>query len=75
MESNRLREIREKRGMAMRELAARSTVAVSTLHNIERYGSSARPSTWQKIADALGVNVAEIRPSVNGDTPCPQPTQ
>jgi transcriptional regulator with XRE-family HTH domain len=61
MQENRLRELREARGMALRKLSAVSGVAVSTLHGIEAYGAYARPQTWTKIADALGVEVWELQ--------------
>ncbi len=53
--ANRLRELREARGMSMRALAARSGLSANALSMIERGKTSPSVSTLYKLADALGV--------------------
>lgn len=53
--ANRLRELREARGMSMRALAARSGLSANALSMIERGKTSPSVSTLYKLADAMGV--------------------
>jgi transcriptional regulator with XRE-family HTH domain len=67
----RLREWREAMGETQATLGERSGVAEHTISRIE-HGASLRPTTARKLADALGVAVADLmeRPPVPlGDAP------
>jgi len=47
-------------GLSVRELARRAGVYPSTVHEAEHGIKSPRLATLQKLADALGVEVAEL---------------
>ena len=51
----KLRELRLRRALTLRELGALSGVAYDTIHGIETGKHQPRPSTVRKLADALGV--------------------
>ena len=65
MELARTKEWRESRGLTQRELAAKAGVGEVTVARIET-GASVTPPTARKIAEALGVAVADLleRPPV-----------
>ena len=65
MKTPRLREWREAMGETQATLGERSGVAEHTISRIE-HGASLRPTTARKLADALGVAVADLmeRPPV-----------
>lgn len=51
----RLRELRRRRALTLRELGALSGVGYDTIHGLETGKHEPRPSTVRKLADALGV--------------------
>ena len=51
----KLRELRLRRALTLRELGVLSGVAYDTIHGIETGKHQPRPSTVRKLADALGV--------------------
>jgi transcriptional regulator with XRE-family HTH domain len=55
-----LRRIRTMRGMNQVELARASGVAQNTISEIETGRREARPATLRKLADALGVEIADF---------------
>lgn len=55
--ASRLRELREGRGISMRQLAAQSGLSANALSMIERGKTSPSVSTLYKLADALGVSI------------------
>lgn len=55
----RLKELREQRGLTQAQLATRAKVERSTIQNVES-GRVRRPNTLPHIADALGVTEAEL---------------
>jgi transcriptional regulator with XRE-family HTH domain len=57
----RLRALRRKRVLSLRELGERADVSKDTLSRIERTGT-AYPSTIRKIAKALEVEPSELVP-------------
>ena len=57
---NRLRELREARGVSMRTLATMSGLSANALSMIERGKTSPSVSTLYRLADALGVPVTEF---------------
>ena len=60
MTPTNLRTIREGKGVSLRALKAKSGVAVATLARIEASDYDPRLSTLRRIANALGVTVAEL---------------
>lgn len=56
----RLRQLRETQEISMRRLASRSGLSANALSMIERGRSSPSVSTLYKLADALGVSMAEF---------------
>jgi transcriptional regulator with XRE-family HTH domain len=65
MQLARTKEWRESRGLTQRRLAAEAGVGEVTVARVET-GSSVTPPTARKLADALGVSVADLleRPPV-----------
>ena len=61
----RLAEWRRRRALALRDLATKSGVGVSTINRIELGHQAARPSTVRKLAVALGVDPAELMERVD----------
>jgi len=55
--ASRLRELREGRGISMRQLATQSGLSANALSMIERGKTSPSVSTLYKLADALGVSI------------------
>ena len=59
--ANKLRSVRESKGMSQEELAARADVSRTTIWSLETNpNADTTTKTLQKIADALGSNVADI---------------
>ena len=56
----RVMQIRNQKGISQRELSQRSGIAGSYLSRIENRHLEPRPKTLRKIADALGVPLAEF---------------
>jgi transcriptional regulator with XRE-family HTH domain len=54
-DGRKLRELRLRRALTLRELGALSGVAYDTIHGIETGKHQPRPSTVRKLAAALGV--------------------
>lgn len=63
---NRIKLIREYVGMKQKELAALACVSQPYLHDLENNRRGAKPETWNKIADALGVTVDELKGDDHG---------
>lgn len=58
---NKVKEIREKRGMSQDELSRKSGVSRATISNIEcGKSNAAKVDTLIKIADALGKKIGDI---------------
>ena len=57
---NKIRELRIDRGLSQAKLAARAELDPSTVNQIERGARDASPLTLRKVAQALGVNLAEL---------------
>jgi DNA-binding XRE family transcriptional regulator len=60
---NNLRAVRAERGVAQAGLAALSGVSPAVICNTEKWGYTPKPSTKQKLADALGVPITAIWPN------------
>ena len=57
---NRVREVRERKGLIREQLAVKAGVSSSTVYLAERAGLMS-PATAEKLAVALGVPVEELR--------------
>ena len=53
-------ELRIKRGLSQRDLADKANVSPSTINLTENDRTSLRPSTARRVAEALGVEVADL---------------
>ena len=56
----RIRELRERAGLSLRELAKQAGVDFSTIHRIERGDESPRLATQEKLAKALEVSTRDL---------------
>ena len=56
----RLRELRQERALALRELGELSNVSLNTIWRIEAGRQGAHPKTIRKLAAALDVDPAEL---------------
>lgn len=57
---NRIRKIREARKLSQKELATLANVSAPYLCDLEKNRRGATPETYQRIADALNVDVSEL---------------
>ncbi len=62
MNVRRLRELRRQKVLSMRELEEKSGVSYNTVWRLETERTGAQPRTIRKLADALGVEPAELLP-------------
>lgn len=58
---NQVRKLREAKGLTQQQLAILAGVTQPYLHDLEKGNRGARPETWARIAEALGVKVEELR--------------
>jgi DNA-binding XRE family transcriptional regulator len=56
----RLRSIREARGVSVRELAASLGVATQRIYDLEKNGSNPTLRTVRELAEALGAELGEL---------------
>ena len=56
----RIRQLRERKGVSLRELARRAGVGVATLSRIEAGVANPRLSTLLRLAEVLGVFVGKL---------------
>ena len=57
---NRIKEIREKARMTQIELSIKAGISQPYLCDLEKNRRGAKPDTYQRIADALGVSITEL---------------
>ena len=60
--THNLKIVRTERGLPIAAVAVKARVGTGTIVMIERYGHVPRPDTKERIAAALGVDVAAIWP-------------
>jgi transcriptional regulator with XRE-family HTH domain len=60
VDGNKLRELRRRRMLSLRELEQRSGVAFDNINKLENERRSAQPRTVRKLAQALGVEPEEL---------------
>lgn len=58
---NRVLELRTERGITQQALATAAEISRPFLVDIEKGRRGAKQETWQRIADALGVKIADLR--------------
>ena len=66
LKTPRLRELRERAALSQEDLAKKAGVARATIADLEANKRPARPSTRRKLAEALGVDPAELMDSETG---------
>ena len=57
---NRIKEIRESKGLQQKELAELVGLSAPYLHDLENNRRGAKPETLERIANGLGVSVTEL---------------
>lgn len=57
---NRIKELRETKGINQKELSEMAGISRPFLCDLEKNRRGAKPETYQRIADALGVPVADL---------------
>jgi transcriptional regulator with XRE-family HTH domain len=57
---NKIRRLRDARALTQEELAEKVGITVAALSRIERNSAEPRPKTRRKLAEALGVEPAEL---------------
>jgi transcriptional regulator with XRE-family HTH domain len=63
----KLKELRQRRVLTLRELEEESGVSYNTIWRLENGHTDARPSTIRKLANALGVEPEELVKVGGGD--------
>ena len=58
---NKIKALREQAGIQQKELAARAEISQPVLCDLENNRRGAKPETYQRIADALGVKVEDLK--------------
>ena len=58
---NQIKKIRELKRINQKTLAEAAKISQPYLSDLEKNRRGARPETWERIADALGVTVDELR--------------
>ncbi len=56
-----LRRVRERRGVSVRQLSAKSGVSATSISEFEELRRMASPRTTRRLAEALGVGEEELR--------------
>ncbi len=57
---DKIKRLRDARALTQEELATRAGITVAALSRIERNSAEPRPTTRRKLAEALGVDPAEL---------------
>ena len=57
---NRIKELREEKGMNQKELAKLTRISAPFLCDLERNRRGAKPETLQRIASVLGAEVSDL---------------
>ena len=58
--ANRIREVREEKGLMQKELAQLAGVSPPFICDLEANRRGAKPETLERIAEALGVSVDQL---------------
>lgn len=57
---NRIKEIRQTKGIMQKDLAEAAQISAPYLHDLELNARGAKPETLERIAKALNVNVSDL---------------
>jgi transcriptional regulator with XRE-family HTH domain len=57
---NKIKAIREAKGITQKALAEAANVSAPFLYDLENGNRNARAETWKRIADALGCTVNDL---------------
>lgn len=57
---NKIKAIREAKGMTQKALAEAAKVSAPFMYDLENGNRNARPETWERIANALGCTVYDL---------------
>lgn len=57
---NKIKEVRERMNITQTALSHRALISQPYLHDLENNKRGAKPETFQRIADALGVSVSDL---------------
>ncbi|MBQ1791799.1 MAG: helix-turn-helix transcriptional regulator [Oscillospiraceae bacterium] len=57
---NNIKAIREAKGITQKGLAKAANISAPFLYDLEQNRRGAKPETWARIADALGVEVNDL---------------
>ncbi len=60
IDGERLRDLRVSKALTLRRLEELSSVSFDRINKLELHGGAVRPSTIHKLAEALGVDPAEL---------------
>ena len=63
----RIKELRKLVGLKQKELANAAAVSQPYLHDLELGARGAKPETWERIANALGVTVDMVKGKEESD--------
>ena len=66
VDGTKLRELRRRKMLSLRELEQRSGVAFDNINKLENEKRRAQPRTLRKLAEALGVEPHELMKGENG---------
>ena len=58
---NTVRKLRTDQKLTIKEVAEKVGVSIAFLSDLEKGRRGAKPETWARIAEALGVQVDELR--------------
>ena len=58
---NNIKLIREQKGISQKSLAMAVNVSQPYIYDLENGHRNAKPETWERIAEALGCTVDELR--------------
>ena len=67
---NRIKELREAKGLMQKELARLAHVSSPFLHDLEANHRGAKPETMKRIAEALGCTMEDILKEDNDGKAC-----
>lgn len=57
---NRIKEVRKEKGMMQKELSTLANVSQPYLYDLENNHRGAKPETYERIAQVLGVTVNDL---------------
>src|SRR5215212_9659002 len=71
VQMERIRQLRKERGLSQAKLAVMADMDPATLNRLERGSGNPNLKTLERVADALGVEVADFFPKAQSSSPEP----